>query len=216
MRPTTPPEAISYIRKTFAPEDQLLQSIPEAVEARKLPMQIAADEGKLLQVLIAMNRVKTLVEFGTFAGYSAIWMARALPEDGKLYTIEQNPEHAALAQKHFDASDVGHKITLLEGKALDVLENIHEAVDMVFIDADKISYGLYLDWAEKQVKKGGLIVADNTFLFGAVYQDEVPEGIAPTTWKNMKMFNQRLADPEKYCGTLIPTIEGLTVAVKLF
>ena len=110
----------------------------------------------------------------------------------------------------------GSRITLMEGDAHDMLEQLRGEFDMVFIDADKISYLDYLDWAEKHIRKGGLIVADNTLLFGAAVHTEPPEEIAPNTWKNMRDFNQRLADTKKYFTTMIPTQEGLSVAIKLF
>ncbi|MFW0777600.1 MAG: O-methyltransferase [Rickettsiales bacterium] len=209
--------AINYIRKTFAPQDALLTSIESKLSEEHVSWQIGADEGKLLQLLITMNNIKTIVEVGALAGYSAIWMARALPQDGHIYTLGKDPKHNALAGEFIAASDVASKITLVKGDAHDTLPTLDDKgpFDMVFIDADKISYPDYLDWAEKNVRKGGLIVGDNTYLFDTVWLAEAPKGTAPTTHKAMQEFNKRLSDPSKYCSTIIPTAEGMTVAVKL-
>ncbi len=208
---------LDYIRKLYAPEDALLTEINAALAAMNKTIQVGAEEGKLLQFLIKTNNIKTIVEIGTLGGYSAIWMARGLPEDGHIYTLERESRHAALARDFFAKSDVKDRITLLEGDALETLEQLSAKgpFDMVFIDADKISYDVYLDWAEANVRKGGLIVADNTLLFGAAVEDSPPENVAPTTWKNMRRFNERLAAPNKYYGLIIPTQEGLSVFIKL-
>ncbi len=212
----TPHPNLDYIRKLYAPQDALLASIDATLVGMNIHMHVAADEGKLLQLLIRLHGAKTIVEIGTLAGYSAIWMARALPEDGHVYTIGVDENHNAMARHFFDQSDVKHKITLIEGDAHTVLPSLnHKApFDMVFIDADKISYNDYLDWAEINVRNGGLIVADNTLLFDTVALDAPPPGIAPTTWHAMRRFNERLADKTRYFSTMIPTAEGMTVAIK--
>jgi predicted O-methyltransferase YrrM len=207
--------AIPYIEALYAPEDALLKEISQCLVERNTAWQVGAVEGRLLQVLIAMAGVKTIVEIGTLAGYSTIWMARALPEDGRIITLDRDPKHCELARGFFARSDVGHKITLLEGDAHKNLATLTGEYDMVFIDADKPSYNAYLDWAEIHVRKGGLVVADNTLLFGSVYQDAPPADTAPTTWKQMRAFNERLADRSRYTGLLFPTEEGLSVAYKI-
>ncbi len=214
----TPNVNLDYIRKLYAPQDKLLADINAALKQINMEIQIGAEEGKLLQLLIKTVQVKTIVELGTLAGYSTIWMARALPVGGQIYTVDNEPEHVALARGFFAQSDVKDRITSLEGDAVDVLKELSTKgpFDMMFIDADKIHYPDYLDWAEKNIRKGGLIVGDNTLLFGTVALDAPPQGIAPATWKNMRRFNERLADSSKYLSTLIPTQEGLTVAIKLF
>lgn len=209
---------LDYIRKLYAPQDALLQSIDEALHDINQPIHVGAEEGKLLQMLIKLHGAKTIVEIGTLAGYSTIWMARALPEDGHIYTINKDAEHIALASKFFAESDVKNRITMLEGDAHKMLPELSSKApfDMVFIDADKISYDAYLDWSEKNIRKGGLIVGDNTLLFGAAAQDSPPDDVAPGTWNAMRHFNQRLANPDKYFTIMIPTLEGLSVAIKLF
>lgn len=208
---------LDYIRKLYAAQDSLLLSINETLQKLGLEIQISPEEGKLLHLLIALKEIKTVVEIGTLAGYSAIWIARALPPDGRIYTIEKNPEHALMARHFFDQSEVKGRITLLEGDAHAQLKSLSAQApfDMVFIDADKESYNDYLDWAEKNVRTGGLIVADNTLLFDTVALDVPPADMPRATWEGMRRFNGRLADPKKYLGVMVPTDDGLTVAMKL-
>lgn len=216
--PKVTTQDLDYIRKLYAPQDALLTAIDKTLEQRQMAIQVGPEEGKFLQLLIGLHGVKTVVEVGTLAGYSAIWMARALPESGHIHCIEKDATHAAIAREFFALSEVQDKITLHEGDARKKLSDLTlmAPFDMIFIDADKIHYNEYLDWAEDNVRQGGLIVADNTLLFGMVSNDTPPDDIAPTTWQNMRRFNERLADSERYFSIMLPTQEGMTVAVKLF
>jgi len=218
MSRNDPTPSIEYIRSLYAVQDGLLDDIVSELERRNFAIQVGAEEGRILQLLVKLSGAKTIVEIGTLAGYSAIWMARALPEKGRIYALNKDPEHVKMAQGFFDRCECKDKITQITGDAHKTLPELSSKgpFDMVFIDADKISYPAYLDWAEKNVKKGGMIVADNTLLAGKTAMDSPPEGTAPTTWKNIRSFNERLADTSKYEGTIIPTNEGLSVAIKLF
>jgi predicted O-methyltransferase YrrM len=144
-------------------------------------------------------------------------MAKALPEYGHIYTIENNPEHLSIAKKNFSAFNLDNKITLVEGDALEKLNELSAKApfDMMFIDADKGGYPKYLDWAELYIKRDGLIVADNTLLFNTVFLESPPKGVLEKSWHAMREFNRRLSDEEKYYSILIPTDEGMTVALKL-
>lgn len=217
------PAKIQYIRDLFAKEDKFLKEFREKSIEFGRPISIGAEEGKFLQLLIKMNNIKNIVEIGTLTGYSALWMAEALPEDGKVYTIELDPTCIEIAKENFAKlpDNLRNKIELLEGKALDKLKDLEnssarskEGFDMIFIDADKNNYVNYLNWAEENIKKGGLIVGDNTFLFGAVYMDELPHRTRPATKKIMQEFNARLADTNKFDSIMLPTEEGMTVAIK--
>lgn len=204
-----------YIRQTFTQRDTELDKA--FINREKYLIQISAEEGKLLGLFIKMNNIKTIVEIGTLYGYSSILMARALPSDGHIYTIEKNNEHADIAIQNFADFKVDDKITLIRGdgfKQLKELE-IHSPFDMIFIDADKASYTDYLDWAELHIRQKGLIIADNTLLFDTVYLKSPPEWLSEKSWNNMKDFNTRLANESKYYSMLIPTKEGMTIALKL-
>lgn len=212
----TQTKTLEYISKLYAPEDALLTEINNTLEAMKVEWQMGSVEGRMLQLFIKMRGVKTIVEIGTLAGYSAIWMARSLPKDGHIYTLEKNPEHAALARNFITRSGQGDKVTVIEGDAHAELVKLSSKApfDMVVIDADKPSYNAYLDWAEENLRPGGLLISDNTLLFGTVHLDEPPEKPGKSTWEGMKRFNERLADKNKFESVLIPTQEGMTMSIK--
>lgn len=206
---------LKYIRDTFAEEDELLTNIRDkAIEVNR-PITINPEDGRLLQLLIRMNNVNKILEIGTFFGYSTIWLARS-KEDIHIYTIEKDKESYEEAENNFIKARVNNKITILKDKAENILQNLNEKFDMVFIDAEKNHYLQYLDWAEKNIKKGGLIVADNTLLSGAVYMDELPYRIRESTKKNIIEFNKKLADKKKYTSILLPAEDGITIAIKEF
>jgi predicted O-methyltransferase YrrM len=205
----------SYIRNLFAQEYRKIQE--GCLFEKKQRIQISAEEGKLLSLFIKINKVKSIIEVGTLYGYSSICMAKAVSEDGYVYTIENNPEHSRVARKNFSAFNLNNKITLIEGDALEKLNELSTRApfDMIFIDADKGSYPKYLDWAELYIKQGGLIVADNTLLFDTVFLESPPKGVSKQSWHAMREFNNRLSNEKKYHSILIPTDEGMTVALKL-
>ena len=239
-------EALDYIRSLFAPENAAQEAASTRLKERfpdLHPIQIGAEEGKLLQLLIRLACVRSIIEVGSLAGYSALWMADALPEDGILHAINVDPAHFELLETsvsslrgtkgdeaiqtlgcHATASPplamTKAKIVPHLGDARDVLMQLapQGPFDMIFIDADKIGYPHYLDWAEQYIRTGGLIVGDNTLLFGTVWQDWPVQDrrVSKQAWEAMRAFNTRLADPTRYHSTLIPTQEGLTIAIKLF
>jgi predicted O-methyltransferase YrrM len=217
MRKDTQSQRIDYIRQVFAPEDEALARVGKDLPIEEQRMQIGPDEGKILFCLARMIGVKKAVEIGVLNGYSSIWLARALPEGGKLYSLEKNYKRIQPSLANFKACGVADKIELIEDSALTTLAKLEAEApfDLVFIDADKCNYCNYLDWAEKNVRKSGLIIGDNAFFFGAVYGDLSREA-NPDTIKVMQEFNRRLGDPAKYSGIMLPTAEGLTIAVKEF
>ncbi|WP_339045870.1 O-methyltransferase [Candidatus Mesenet endosymbiont of Agriotes lineatus] len=204
-----------YIRQTFTKE---YAELGEAfINKEKYLIQISAEEGRLLGLFIKMNNIKTIVEIGTLYGYSSILMAKALPSDGHIYTIEKSNEYADIAAQNFADFKVDDKITLMRGNGLDQLKKLeaNSPLDMIFIDADKASYTDYLDWAELHIRQRGLIIADNTLLFDTIYLESPPKWLSEKSWYNMKDFNTRLANVKKYYSMLIPTKEDMTIALKL-
>ncbi|QOD38728.1 O-methyltransferase [Candidatus Wolbachia massiliensis] len=206
---------LSYIRDLFAKEYKKIGE--HCILEKKQHIQISPEEGKLLSFLIKIHKVKSIIEVGTLYGYSSICMAKALPECGYIYTIENDPEHSKIARKNFSTFNLNNKITLVEGNALEKLNELSAKApfDMIFIDADKGSYSKYLDWAESHIKQDGLIVADNTLLFDTVFLELPPKEVSEKSWHSMREFNYRLSDEKKYYSILIPTDEGMTVALKL-
>lgn len=205
---TTPRD--EYIRKLYAQEAVWLEQIRESLTEKGMTIHVTPEEGKLLQLLVRISGAKQIVEIGTLGGYSALWMAAALPEEGHITTFEKNPEHAAIARAHIAVSPYADKITVIEGDAHTALRTHHTPVDMVFIDAEKTGYPDYLTWATERLPIGGLVVADNTLLFDTVYGQK-PEGKGKM-WQAMRQFNEQLA--RDFDALILPTAEGLSIGVK--
>lgn len=211
-------DRLDYIRQVFAGESDALKMVRKSLTDPNDQISISAREGKLLQFLIHASNAKHIVEIGTLGGYSALWMAEALPPGGRIFTIEKEEARARRAAMHFAQHDPDGKIRLVTGEALHVLPGLEKEgpFDLVFIDADKLNYDKYLDWTEKNLRRGGLVVGDNTFLFDSVWKEAPADNVRRTAYEAMRSFNARLADRERYTGIMLPTEEGMTVAVKLF
>lgn len=128
--------------------------------------------GRLLAILIKISRAKRVLEVGTFTGYSALTMAEALPEDGELFTCEYNQRYEDIARTFFEKSEVGSKVSLLMGKALETIPTIDGNFDLVFMDADKINYPNYYEMILPRLNSGGLMVIDNVLWGGDVLNPE--------------------------------------------
>lgn len=207
-----------YIESLYAKEDQGLQQIRERlVNAGRWGINISANEGRMIQVLMRLAGVSKAVEVGTLFGYSGVWIARGLKEGGQLYTIERDHECVRMARNAFEECGVADRVTQLEGEAIDKLNELESQgpFDLVFIDANKSAYSEYLEWAVRNVRKGGLIIADNTLLGGGAAMSEKPENLSTRQWEGMRRFNESLADQKNFVATIFPTAEGLSVAVRL-
>ncbi|RYZ63902.1 MAG: O-methyltransferase [Proteobacteria bacterium] len=186
------------------------------VSADRWGINISANEGKIIQFLISLAKAKKIVEVGTLFGYSTVWIARSLPIDGRVWTIERDHEAVRQARKGFEGCGVAEKIVQLEGEAVDLLNGLsaHGPFDMIFIDANKSAYPQYLEWAADHIRPGGLIIADNTLLGGHVAADEKPESLSRAQYTEMRRFNDLIANDSRFFGTILPTDEGLTVAIR--
>ncbi len=205
-----------YLDSVFSKEDETSQKILKYSQQKKTDyMQISAYEAGILQFLCHGLKVKKAIEIGTLYGYSALKIAQALPEDGCLLTLDSSLERQTQAKILMQDDPHAKKIQFIHGLALDSLEQLKNQApfDMIFIDADKRAYLDYLHWGHQHLKTGGLIIADNTFLFGAIYSPAT-SAEDPVALKVMKEFNRELAQSGKYTSTLIPTAEGLTVGIK--
>src|SRR6185369_16730003 len=166
-----------YITALFSAEDEILASLREEADRTGLPpIAISADEGRLLQVLLTAIGARRVLEVGTLGGYSAICMARALPPDGRLTTIEIEPAHAEFAKRYIARAGQGDRVEVRLGRALDVLPALDgERFDAIFLDADKEPLPTYFDWGLRLVRPGGLIIADNALWGGRVYEGETDD-----------------------------------------
>jgi predicted O-methyltransferase YrrM len=163
----------AYIEERLVGADTVLDKAQRAAATGGLPaISVTAAQGKLLAMLVATAGARKVLEIGTLAGYSTIWLAREVTADGAVVTLEMDPRHAEVARRNFEAAGVSDKITVLVGAALDSLPRVEAEgrgpFDFVFIDADKINNAAYLDWAVQLTAPGSLIVVDNVIRDGAV------------------------------------------------
>jgi caffeoyl-CoA O-methyltransferase len=201
-------EVRSFVERVHAGHDAALAQAYAAPEREGLPaIQVNPSEGRLLELLLKMVGARKVVEVGTLAGYSAIRMGRALPEGGKLWTIELDPKHAEVAKRNLAAAGLSAKVEVCIGSAADVLTTLekHGPFDAVFVDADKESYDSYGRWAAKHLRKGGLLLGDNAYYFGRLVEQS-PAAAA------MRRFHEEAAQAfESVCA---PTPDGLLIGLK--
>jgi len=200
-------EKYNYISNLYAKEDDILKEIRQRLEKDNKAINIGADEGKLLQLLVKISNTKSILEIGTLYGYSTIWLARAVGKKGKVITFEKEAENALKAEANFKKAGLEKIISLKVGDAKENLAKIKGKWDMIFIDAEKSGYLTYLEFAKKLVKKGGLIVADNVFQKGGVFNENSKEKSVQV----MREFNKQLS-LKKYFTTILNTHDGLLVA----
>ncbi len=201
---------MTYITETFVREPDWLQAARAKGNALRSGMAMSPYEGHLLRWLATLVGAQNILEIGTFMGGTALWMAMS---GARITSLEFSDEYAALARQHVAASPYADKVRIEQGDALSWIKSQQKTptYDMVFIDADKPNYLNYLEAVQPLLHPRALIVGDNTLLWGAI-TGEVPDAAKPETVEMMKRFNAALADPQKYDGLMLPTIEGLTVA----
>jgi predicted O-methyltransferase YrrM len=209
----------SYVMDALIPSDPILDAILKASNAAGLPpISVSPTQGKLLYLLAKLQGAKRILEIGTLGGYSAVWLARALPADGRLLTIEIDPKNAGIARINFATAQVDKLVDLRIGKALNLLPAIakesSEPFDMVFIDADKQSTAEYFEWALKLTRPGGAIIVDNVVRGGAVTD---PKSDDPSV-QGVRRFMKQLASEPRVDATAIQTVgskgyDGFAIAV---
>jgi predicted O-methyltransferase YrrM len=203
-----------YISSLFAVEDEALRKAREDSPKRGLPsISIKPEEGRFLQFLVRACGAKIAVEIGTLGGYSGTWIGRGLLPGGKLYTLDKDNKHAAVAQEHFAAAGLEGTVEILIGDAHHSLLEIKKLgpFDFVFIDADKHGYPAYFDWAIENVRPGGIIAAHNVFRKGTV----VGKGQDDEHSELMREFNQQVANEERLVSTIYPAGDGTLISVKI-
>ena len=197
------PRIEEYVERFTSPHDALLAELSEetARELGMTQMLTGPVAGRLLEFLVWIGQPKRVLEIGTFSGHSALAMAAALPDGGHIDACEIDPERAAFAQRYFDRSPHGSKITLHVGPALETIESLEGDFDFVFIDADKEGYVGYYDAVLPRLAERGLIVADNTLAAGHVV-DETPPIAA---------FNEHVAADSRSVQVLLSVRDGMTL-----
>jgi predicted O-methyltransferase YrrM len=205
-------EHFRYVAARTPGDDELIRSIKQAATAEGIrSIWIAPEQASLIQILLKAAKVREVVEVGTLAGVSAISMARALPPDGRVRTIEVEPKHAAFARQWIAKSDVADRIEVILGAGMDVLPGFAaDSADAAFLDADKASYPLYLKQCIRIVRRGGLILVDNAFAFGELFAPAPSNGDVAV----MRAFNEVMAAEPALHSVIVPIGDGMWVGVK--
>lgn len=203
-----------YIASLFAPQDSALSDTLTVMERENIPgINVSPTEGKLLQVLALAIGAKRILEIGTLGGYSGIHFARAMPEDGKLITLEIDPHHAEVSRRNFEHAGIGHKVEIRVGAASETLRQLVAAgeplFDLIFIDADKGGYVEYLRQSLPLLREGGLMLGDNT----------LPDAVLTQEDSGTKRYNAAVAQCPELTTIVVPIlrqhgIDGLTVSFK--
>lgn len=200
---------LDWLHGVHAPHDEGLAGAFRAPEEAGLPaIMVGPSEGRTLELVLRLVGARRVVEIGTLAGYSAIWMARALPAGGRLWTIEHDPKHAEVARRCFEAAGVADRIELRVGDALEVLPGLEAEgpFDAVFIDADKGNYDRYGRWAADHLRAGGVLLGDNAYYFGKLLAEDDPAAAA------MRRFHEEAA--ARFDSACLPTPDGLLLGIK--
>ncbi len=207
-----------YIEQLFNPADPILvETLKELERAGLPPINVSANEGKLLYLLASMSGAKKILEVGTLAGYSAIWLGRALPADGKLVTLEIDPKHAEVSRRNFERAGLAAKIEVRVGPGQETLAKMVEAgegpFDLFFIDADKDGYPAYLEYALKLARPGSIILADNLIRNGKVMEVNSSDIYVQA----IQNFNRTIATHPRLESLILPIVrnnfDGLSISI---
>ncbi len=196
-----------YITDLLVPPDPALDAALQASAAAGLPaINVAPNQGKLLMLLAQIQGARSILEIGTLGAYSTIWLARALPADGRLITLEADPKHAEVARANIARAGLANRVEVRLGPALETLPRLAAEgsgpFDLIFIDADKPGYPDYFRWALKLSRRGSVIVADNVVRDGEVID---PASADPRV-QAMRRFNEVLAAEPRVSATEIQTV----------
>ncbi len=208
-----------YLVDRFVPADAILDAALQASELAGLPrINVAPNQGKLLHLLARSCSARTILEIGTLGGYSAIWLARALPPGGRLITLEVDPTHAEVARANLANADLAAVVQVLVGPALELLPRLVEdgvgPFDLIFIDADKPNGAAYVDWALRLSRPGSLIIVDNVVRDGAVIDADSTDANVQGTRRVLEL----LASEPRLSATALQTVgskgyDGVAIAL---
>ena len=196
-----------YIDQVVVHSDETLTAALETSASAGLPpISVSPSQGKLLQLLAQIHGARTILEIGTLGGYSTIWLARGLPPNGRLITLELDPKHAEVARTNIVRAGLAHLVEFRVGSALELLPRLAKEglgpFDLIFIDADKTSTPDYFDWALKLSRPGSVIITDNVVRGGALADSTNTD---PNV-QGMRRFTQLLGTERRVSATVIQTV----------
>ena len=196
-----------YINNIAIGRDAALEAASEAAVAAQLPpISVTPAHGKLLHLMARAQSARRILEIGTLAGYSTIWLARALPAGGRVVTLEANPMHADIARANLSRAGVADRVDIRLGKALETLPQLvvenQDPFDFAFIDADRTNLAEYFDWAVKLAHAGSVIIVDNVVRKGGV----IDASSEDANIKGVRRFAERLSADSRVTATMVQTV----------
>jgi caffeoyl-CoA O-methyltransferase len=206
------PEDIErYALEHTTPAEPQMDALAEDTRATlDTPQMLSgAVEGRLLEMLVFASGARRVLEFGTYSGYSALSMARALPPDGRIFSLEVSEEHAEFARRHISESPYADRIEVIVGPALESVERLEGPFDLAFIDADKENYARYYEAALAKLSPRGLIAVDNTLWSGRVLDPDAADASEST--KALAVFNDMVARDERVVCVMLTIRDGVTL-----
>lgn len=206
-------EIDAYLRKYFSSEDDFLYKLRTEAKAIGMPeISISPIQGLFLQFLLKSKNAQKVLEIGSLGGYSAITMARALPENGLLYAVEINKSYCEFIQRKVDEAALSHKIRVINSSGAEFLKSLplDETFDFIFLDADKSGYINYVNLSVPHLSKGGIIAADNALAMGKI-SDNTDDSNANA----IHNFNTFMINRQDFFTSLVPIGDGLTLGLKL-
>lgn len=205
---------IEYISENFAQEDEILKDVLKQQESGGGPMMnVGPDQGKFLYLLMKMLKPKSVLEIGSYFGYSAVWLARALEEDAKLSCVERSGKQVEIIKENLATAGLEERTELIEASGLDAMQKFvveRKIFDVIFIDADKKNYPNYFREASKLLKSGGVLLVDNCIWSGKILDKEPDEQT-----QSIIEFNRLLAESEDFESTLLTVQDGLCMGIKI-
>ncbi|MDX6627788.1 MAG: hypothetical protein QOH00_34 [Gaiellales bacterium] len=198
-----------YLSEHYWSEDDLLREVRADIEQRGPTIQVSAEAGRLLALLVRAAGATRVLEVGTLFGYSGIWMARELPAGGRLDTIEIEKLHADAAEHWFERGGLADRVTVHRGAGLDVLPTLPGPYDVAFIDADKQTYPDYLRLSLERLRPGGIVIADN-----AIRRGRIVEAGGDADMEGIRTMHDLLGGDSDLVSTTVPVGDGLAIAVK--
>ena len=209
-----PPYITSYLREKTVHDDEFLHELEEYAEKNSVPI-VEPETARFISVLCRIIQPKRILEIGTAIGYSSILLSKSIPDDGKITTLEYNPEMAKTARENIQKAGLCEKIEVIEADAKEYLSKIEGEYDIVFLDGPKAHYIYMLDDCVRLLRKGGVLISDNVLYKGMIPDDNHVVRRKITIVKRLRKYIDALMEHEGLETSLLSLGDGVTVSVKL-